>query len=51
MRTIGALWGPFEPAALQQAGADALADEPARLLDFLPGVPGRPASNDTAREG
>lgn len=51
MRAIGALWGPFEPAALQQAGADALADEPARLLDFLPGVPGRPASNDTAREG
>jgi adenylyltransferase/sulfurtransferase len=38
MRAIGALWGPFEPAALQQAGADALADEPARLLEFLPGA-------------
>ncbi len=46
MRAIGALWGPFEPAALRQAGADALADEPARLLEFLPGVePASPGSD------
>lgn len=52
MRAIGALWGPFEPAALQRAGADALVDEPARLLDFLPGVSDLPAaSNENPCEG
>lgn len=52
MRAIGALWGPFEPAALQQAGADALADHPARLLDLLPGVRRQAgASNTTPPEG
>ena len=48
MRAIGALWGPFEPAALQQAGADALAEEPARLLDLLPGAARRPEAPGAA---
>ena len=32
MRTIGALWGPFEPDDLRKAGADALAEHPADLV-------------------
>lgn len=31
MKTIGALWGPNEPTALEQAGADALAVSPLDL--------------------
>ena len=38
MRTIGALWGPFEAAALQRAGADALIEKPTHLLDLFSGV-------------
>jgi pyrophosphatase PpaX len=49
MRAVGALWGPSEPGALQQAGADALVDVPPRLLDLLPGV-GRSAGTGEERE-
>lgn len=35
MRTIGALWGPFEQQALREAGADALAATPADLARLL----------------
>lgn len=51
MRAIGALWGPFEPSALRRAGADALADQPMRLLDLLPGVAPAGASKGAAGEG
>jgi pyrophosphatase PpaX len=37
MLTIGAAWGPFEPAVLRSAGADALAYRPADLVTLLPG--------------
>jgi pyrophosphatase PpaX len=35
MRTIGALWGPSEPADLERAGADALAATPGDLLPLV----------------
>lgn len=35
MRTIGALWGPFEREDLVQAGADELADRPTDLLTIV----------------
>ena len=38
MRTIGALWGPFDPVELTESGADLLARTPDSLLSILPGV-------------
>lgn len=37
MRTIAALWGPFEPDELAEAGADILAKTPGSLPALLPG--------------
>lgn len=51
MRAIGALWGPFEPSSLRQAGADALAGEPAGLLDLLPGAAAGPVHSNEAAPG
>lgn len=38
MRTLAALWGPFERHDLELAEPDALAGSPQDLLDLLPGV-------------
>jgi len=38
MRTIGALWGPFEAVELNEAGADILARTPDSLPALLPGL-------------
>ncbi len=38
MKTVGALWGPFERSQLEAAGADAVVETPRDLLPLLPGV-------------
>ena len=40
MRTIAALWGPFDPLDLELAGPDAFATSPPDLLRLLPGARG-----------
>ena len=50
MLTIGAAWGPFEPALLRSAGADALAYRPGDLVALLPGPRARVGMNSTGDE-